>query len=115
MVVGEDYKKKYEDLLALVNRPHIKDFLESANIEAAHQRGRWGAEHDKTKDPSMWLWTIAHLCTKALMSYMSGDTNKAKHHTITAAALLAHWHEWIVDHAEGKETRIKKSGVQSPT
>lgn len=90
-----DYKKKYENLRALVNRPHIKHFLLSATLEAAHQRDRWGEEHDQSKNPEMWFWSIKHLASKALVAYKAGDLGKAKHHTISSPALLAHWHEHL--------------------
>lgn len=76
----------------LINTPETEDFLKGIQLEAAHQEERWGASHDEGKEPTDWYWLIGHLAGKALMSFMRGDTEKAKHHVITTAAALANWH-----------------------
>lgn len=83
-----------EALLAfdLLNIPEINDFLLGVQTEAAHQRQRWGAPHDREKSPEHWFWLIGYLAGKALRSALSGDLNKAKHHCISTAAALFHWH-----------------------
>jgi hypothetical protein len=79
-------------LTALVNTPGVDDFVSAMRIEVAHQRERWGDEHDDQKSPEDWYWTLGYLGGKALQSARGGDIEKALHHTITAAALLAQWH-----------------------
>ena len=61
-------------------------------IEAAHQRERWGVEHDGGKTPFDWFWLIGYLAQKAASAAVAGDDEKAKHHTISTAAALANWH-----------------------
>lgn len=79
----------------LLERPHIEEFFEASQVEAAHQRARWGEEHDINKSPEDWFWVIGYLSGKALAAFKAGDIDGAKHHTISSAAALAHWHEAI--------------------
>lgn len=87
-----DYKAEYERLHALLNTPEIEDFIEGLRVEAAHQRERWGEEHDEQKTPEDWFWVIGYLAGKALNAQKSGDMKKLKHHLITGAAILANQH-----------------------
>jgi len=77
---------------ALINTPETENFVEGIRLEAAHQEQRWGASHDDGKGPQDWYWLVGHLAGKALMSFVTGDIEKAKHHVITTAAALANWH-----------------------
>ena len=61
-------------------------------LEAAHQIDRWGADHDAGKTPWDWFWTVGYLAQKAASAALAGDTDKAKHHTISTSALLLNWH-----------------------
>ena len=79
----------------LVNSPHTNDFLESVRTEVAHQIERWGTVHDRAKEPADWYWLLAYLSGKALAAHIAGDVEKAKHHTISSAAVLANWHAAI--------------------
>lgn len=88
------------EIRALVERPQIQEFTTAATLEAAHQRARWGNEHDDSKTPEDWFWVLGYLSGKALAAYNAGDIEKAQHHTISSAAVLAHWHE----HMSLKET-----------
>lgn len=76
----------------ILNTPHTQNFLEAVQIEAAHQRERWGSEHDIGKTPDDWLWLIAFLATKAAQAERYGDREKYLHHIITCAAACANWH-----------------------
>jgi hypothetical protein len=78
--------------LAKLQRPEVEDFLSAVVLEAAHQLERWGAEHDARKGPEDWFWTLGYLSGKALAAALRGDREKALHHTISSAALLANWH-----------------------
>jgi hypothetical protein len=82
-----------EDILReVINSPETADFMAGVPIEAAHQRERWGSEHDAGKSPFDWFWLIGFLAQKAAASAVAGDTEKALHHTISTAAALANWH-----------------------
>jgi hypothetical protein len=86
-------------LTTLLNTPEILDFIQAVQIEAAHQRERWGEAHDADKTPDDWLWAVAFLTTKATQAARYGDREKYLHHIVTAAAALANWHR----HALAKE------------
>lgn len=78
--------------LEIINTPETADFIAAVPLEAAHQRERWDAAHDAGKDQPDWFWLIGYLAGKALRAAIEGDLEKAKHHTISAAAALANWH-----------------------
>lgn len=82
-------------LQKILNTPVLEPFAEAVAAEARHQVFRWGEEHDIRKTAWDWFWTLGHLGSKAAHSALAGDVEKAKHHTITAAALLANWHRQI--------------------
>jgi hypothetical protein len=76
----------------LLHRPEIQEFLLGVKLEAAHQLLRWGTEHDRTKGPEDWYWTVGHLAGKALHAQRADDDGKFMHHLISTAAVLANWH-----------------------
>lgn len=76
----------------VVNTPETADFMAAVPLEAAHQRERWGSAHDEGKSPFDWFWLIGYLAQKAADAAIRGDTEKAKHHTISTGAALANWH-----------------------
>jgi hypothetical protein len=82
-------------VMGAMNAPELHDFTRAVSLEAAHQRVRWGSDHDGGKTPPDWFWLVGYLAGKALTSHLKGDTDKALHHTITAAAALANWHATI--------------------
>lgn len=84
-----------ERLCALVNTPTLHSFRDGVVLEAAHQRARWGADHDAGKAPADWFWLVGYLAGKALHAQTSGNAEKALHHTISTAAALANWHAAI--------------------
>lgn len=84
-----------EGLTALINKPEVKNFLLGTQIEAAHQIERWGTAHDRNKEPADWFWLVGYLAGKCLQAHLSGDMDKAKHHTISTAAALCQWHQHI--------------------
>lgn len=81
---------------SLLNTPELHDFAKAVTLEAAHQRERWPIDHDEQKEPQDWFWVVGYLAGKALRSHIDGDREKALHHTITTAALLANWHARIM-------------------
>lgn len=76
---------------ALLSRPYVGAWLDEVLLEAAHQRERWGVEHDGGKDPADWFWLVGYLAGKALRASIDGDVDKARHHTVSTAAVLAQW------------------------
>jgi hypothetical protein len=89
-------KAEREALLALINSPHNAEFLEGTRREVAHQVQRWGTVHDRAKAPADWFWLVGYLAGKALHAHAAGDTEKALHHCISSAAVLANWHTHIL-------------------
>jgi hypothetical protein len=75
-------------------------------LEAAHQRDRWGSEHDAGKSPFDWFWLVGYLAQKAAASAVAGDADKAMHHTISTAGALANWHAQL----SGK-TNVMRPGI----
>jgi hypothetical protein len=91
----EERDHEVQRLSALINTPETTDFLEGVKREAAHQRERWGAPHDREKSAEHWYWLVGYLAGKALRAAISGNADKARHHTISSAAALLHWHTAI--------------------
>ncbi|MER1204008.1 hypothetical protein AAA625_15445 [Pseudomonas aeruginosa] len=81
-----------DHLLALIDSPELHDFANGVVLEAAHQRKRWGSQHDAGKQPADWFWLIGYLAGKALHACATGNTEKALHHCISSAAALGNWH-----------------------
>ena len=94
---------------ARVNTPQTVDFMAAVPMEAEHQRQRWGSAHDGGKEPQDWFWLLGYLSGKALRSAISGDVEKAKHHTISSAAVLLNWHA----HLTGSDTAMRP-GIEAP-
>jgi len=82
-------------LRALVNSPELLNFSNGVILEAAHQVEKWGPAHDRNKSAEHWYWLVGYLAGKALRAAISGDKEKALHHTISSAAALANWHAAI--------------------
>jgi hypothetical protein len=93
-----------ERLDALINNPHTADFLEAVRTEAAHQRERWGSDHDAGKGDADWFWLIGYLAGKTL-----SKPEKQLHHIITTAAACLNWHAARA----GVDTRMRP-GIEPP-
>jgi len=87
----EALRKENERLKTLISRPYVGAWTDEIIVEAAHQRDRWGASHDHGKAPEDWFWLIGYLAGKCLAAHKAGDADKAHHHTVSTAAILAHW------------------------
>lgn len=85
-------KQRAADLEKEINTPEIVDFVKAVQLEAAHQRQRWGTEHDAGKTTADWYWLLGHLAGKALFHLLAGNQEKGLHHIITTAAACANWH-----------------------
>ena len=84
--VRAEERAQYE---AKINTPMVTDFCASVVNEAAHQRERWGPDHDAGKSDDDWFWTLAFLATKA----KENVRGKRKHHIVACGALLLNWLE----------------------
>lgn len=93
----------------IINSPETADFMAAVPLEAAHQRERWGVEHDAGKQPEDWFWLIGYLAGKALHAAKTGDENKALHHTISTAAALANWHAALAG-----RSHFMRPGIEPP-
>src|SRR5688572_16472332 len=78
-------------LRAMINTPHTDEWFGAVRLEAAHQIERWGTSHDEGKTPADWFWLLGYLSQKAMTAQLSGDEEKAKHHTISSGAMLLNW------------------------
>ena len=87
-----DLQRQVDHLSELLNEPQTANFMTAVHCEAAHQLGRWSPEHDARKEPQDWFWLVGYLAGKALRAHIEGDHAKARHHTISTAAVLFHWH-----------------------
>lgn len=119
------------ELLRLIDTPELVDFPKAVHMEAVHQVQRWGTSDRKEKQPYEWFWLLAHLATRALEHHKEAERiasrwgvdppnaahqaaidhhrEKAVHHTITAAAVLAHWHASII----GKHTGMQPGSAEA--
>lgn len=88
-------------LRELVNNPITADFVVGVQAEAAHQVQRWGDAHDRSKSAENWFWLVGYLAGKCLRACITGDRDKALHHTISAGAALANWHAAILADTSG--------------
>lgn len=86
-----------DDIDALVMGPVTHDFWEGVRVEREFQRAKWGSVHDRNKAPPEWFWLVGYLAGKALAAQLAGDLEKARHHTISAAAALSHWYDAVFD------------------
>lgn len=93
----------------IINTPETADFMAGVPLEAAHQRERWGVSHDGGKTPFDWFWLIGYLAQKAADAATRGDSEKAKHHTISTGAALANWHAALT----GADNRMRP-GIATP-
>lgn len=93
----------------LLDTPELRSFSDAITLEALHQRDRWGSKHDAGKEPADWFWLLGHLAGKALKAAQSGDTEKALHHCVSSAAVLANWHAALL----GTDTSMRP-GIERP-
>jgi hypothetical protein len=110
-----ELEREIRELKAERDTPETEDFFKGVPLEAAHQRGRWGNEHDSGKEPQDWFWLVGYLAGKCLASHIKGDRDKALHHTISTAAALANWHMAIKgkgDMRPGIETPIEERNAE---
>lgn len=96
-------------LTKLIDTPHTADFLEALPLEAAHQLKRFGLEHDAGNSPWDWFWLLGFLAQKAAQAAAAGKINKAKHHTISSAAMLLNWHRRLTG-----DDKSFRPGIESP-
>lgn len=97
----EQARSARDQLAALIDSPEIEDFLLGTKLEAAHQKRRWGAAHDRSKSAENWFWLVGYLASKALRAAIAGDKTKGRHHCISTAAALYQWHQAITSDTSG--------------
>lgn len=97
-----------DEARSFLDAPELHDFSAAVVREAAHQRKRWPSEHDDGKAPADWFWLLGYLSGKALAAHMGDSVDKALHHTISSAAVLANWHAAIL----GKTNM--RPGIEEP-
>ncbi|MFJ3481748.1 hypothetical protein ACIPL1_00020 [Pseudomonas sp. NPDC090202] len=100
--------QRVDELETLLNTPHTSEWFEGVRLEAGHQIGRWGTEHDSGKEPADWFWLIGYLAQKAMTAQMSGDDEKARHHTISTGAAMLNWFRAIVGDSAAMRPGIDK-------
>lgn len=91
-------------LTALINTPEVVDFAQAVQLEATHQRARWGSDHDAGKADADWLWLLGYLAGKALHNpgpfdppgHRAQQRDKKLHRIVTVAAAAANWHAQIL-------------------
>jgi len=103
---AEALKKRVADLKNLIDTPHTTDFFEAVKLEAAHQRERWGTEHDAGKADQDWFWLLGYLAGKAIRP---GEDDKKKHRIIATAAACLNWFR----HVTGDSTDMRP-GISPP-
>lgn len=107
--------REVERLDKQLNTPEVIEFAQAVPLEAAHQREKWGSDHDTGKTDEDWNWTLGYLIGKSMRGFSTASTlrkmaaefptlaemleemaaeayEKGLHHLITSAALLANWH-----------------------
>ena len=102
-------QREVDRLTDLLNSPVTKVFLKGVEREAAHQEARQDEYRDEDKTPEDWFWLVGYLSGKALRAHIDGNECKARHHTISTAAVLSKWHRAI-----GGGTPIEPPEVPEP-
>lgn len=115
--VDIDWKARALEAESKLNAPELHNFRDAVVLEAAHQRERWGNEHDAGKTDEDWLWLVAYLSTKAAQANRYGDREKRLHHIITCGAACANWHAFATGEHTGMRAGVdpvKYESVVSP-
>jgi hypothetical protein len=100
-------------LRALLNTPELLDFAKAVQLEAAHQRARWGSDHDAGKTDADWFWLIGYLAGKALHN-PGGDPREAtppNHHRRGGGVQLARGEAGADEHAAGDRNTRRRGGL----
>ncbi len=82
-------------LQELINNPELGSFLHGVRIESAHQREKWGEEHDHKKSPGDWSMLLDRIKGKQCQAVWDGDLDKLCHHLITMAAICFNYHRQV--------------------
>ena len=83
-------KAELANAQGLLNAPEIIDFIKAVQLEAAHQRSRWGSDHDAGKTDADWFWLLGYLGGKALRA--NDGIEKQLHRIIAISAAACNWH-----------------------
>lgn len=85
-------RTELEELQRLLNTPEIEDFLKGVQVEAAHQRKRWGDAHDEMKRPGDWAMLFSAVLGKLARAVWNNERSKYLHHLITLSAIAFNCH-----------------------
>ena len=96
-------------LTRILNTPLYEPFIDAVRSEAAHQAWRW-EEDDLGKEPQDWFWLLGYLSGKALRAHIDGDHDQAMHHTVSSAAVAAHWHQAIMRRFSDQHDQLESEG-----
>lgn len=99
-------------LRKLINSPQTDNWMESVQLEAAHQQERWGVKGDVGKTPLDWFWLLGYLAGKAVAAFVAGDPSKGKHHIVSSSAMLLNWHRHVTGEITAMRPGIDPSGVR---
>lgn len=95
----ESVWREKERLAGLIDTPEILDFVKAVQLEAIHQRERWGSQHDAGKTDEDWFWLIGYLAGKALHNPPKAgkDWDELRlHRIVTVAAAACNWHAAVL-------------------
>ena len=106
LAVGRHLGVEVNRLRTLLNTPELHDFAKAVVLEAAHQRERWGSDHDAGFTDLDWFWLLGYLAQK--VCYPGATREQKLHRIITVAAAAANWHAAL----EGKTTM--RPGIIGP-
>jgi hypothetical protein len=117
----EILKARIKELEDTLNTPEFLDFGKAVVLEASHQVGRWGSDHDAGKTEIDWIWLLGHLANKAFFnppeaddpgaSERYGTVEKKLHRIITIAAACANWHAQILNMSNMRPGAVKMLGI----
>lgn len=114
MAAKEAAEKERDRLKRLLDTPEVDDFVDAVKREAAHQCERWGVDSDAGKTPQDWFWLIGYLAGKGLNAAITGDRDKALHHTVSTAAACLNWHAHMTGHRTAMRPGTDQAALKEP-
>jgi hypothetical protein len=110
----DEQSQRAEAAESLLNTPELHDFAKAVVLEAAHQRQRWGSEHDAGKTDADWFWLLGYLGGKALHNPPNDmpPLDAKLHRIIATAAALANWHAAVSGEHTGMRPGIDPAKLE---
>lgn len=103
VTIAIDRARAGDALRETINTPQVADFVAAMQNEAAHQRERWGVEHDAGKRVEDWVTLYTYLLGKLAVAHWANDQAKLLHHVITVGAVALNMHAALT----GADTRMR--------